>query len=350
MSLQDLLNSEMDLQSLGALARQGFGWWTDELGALLPASWRSRFSSKPRTILERNPVGGWRAWRDGRQIETLHATRGRGDGVGLALPADLVLVRELVVPRMPAADVRRMLALDLDRLSPLDAALVHFDVEVTGREAGDGRQSVRLGIVPKAAAAEFVQAAVAEGLRPAALGALRRDRSALDFDFLPAVLDETGETAGGRTAAYLWGAVAALLVVNICVLVGRDISDTAGLRRIVQAQAPAVAAALRLRSRVEDEETRRRALVAEGARSDPLGVLNAVTEAVPAAAWVQRLEWNGRTLRVAGYKSPGIDMAAAIRGSGLFANPRALSNPPAPAGSSLQPFDITADARPRSAS
>ena len=112
-------------------------------------------------------------------------------------------------------------------------------------------------------------------------------------------------------------------------------------------QAPVVGAVNRLHRRVETEEARRRAWLERGRRSDPLRVLDRLSLALPAGAWVQHLEWNGQTLRLIGFAHRDIDMAAAIRGSGAFVNPRALTAPGAAGGgAAFAPFDITADARP----
>jgi Tfp pilus assembly protein PilN len=113
----------------------------------------------------------------------------------------------------------------------------------------------------------------------------------------------------------------------------------------VDGQQPVVDAVQRLRRRVETEDAARRGLLVRGRRGDPLRMLNALTQAIPAGAWVQHLEWNGQTLRIVGFKRQDIDMAAAIRGSGAFTNPRALTAEPATGATSTRPFDITADVR-----
>jgi len=348
MTLQELLNSDMDLASIAALARQGFTWWVDELAALLPAGWRERLSSRPRTLAEPATGGGWRFWRDRHPIEESALPRGATDAVGLLLPAGAVLVREVPAPRMPAADVRRMLSLDIDRLSPLAPDLIHFDLEVVDRDAGDGKQRVLLGIVPRAAALEVVRAARADGLAPVSLGVRSREDPVVQrFDFLPAVLAATGEATGGGVGRYWWGAVAALMVINLAVLVGRDMASVSRLKSMVDAQRPAVSAVLGLRRRVEAEDGRRRDLIARGQRGEPLKMLNALTEALPPGAWVQHLEWNGQSLRIVGYRAAEIDLGAALRGSGVFTNPRALTASPASGPTPIRPFDVTADTRGR---
>ncbi len=346
MTLQELLNSEMDLQSLAAFARQGFAWWIDELLSMAPPAWRARLSRRPRVSAMRLADGRWRFWRDGHRFEG-DAQGGIGrEAVGILLPREAVLTREIKAPRMTAADARRMSALDIDRLSPLKPELIHFDMEVVGRDPVDGGLTLLLGVTPRVLAAQMVEEAQSRGLNPASLGiAPEEEGGEVRFDFLPAVLEAGGVDRRPSLGVYLWGAVAALFVLNLAVLVGRDMADVSNLRRKVEDQAPAVSAALRVRGRVEAENSHRRQLADQGVRGDPLRVLNALTQAVPQGAWIQHLEWNGQVLRIVGFKSGDIDMLAAIRGSGAFSNPRAVGVEAPAKGQGGQPFDITADAR-----
>lgn len=340
-NLQELLSSEIDVADL---ARRGWYWWVDELASMLPPSWRARLSSRPSLWAEQIPGGVWRYWKDDCLVAPPPVRPGAPTVVGLLLPPGAVLVREVPAPRMPPPDLRRMLALDIDRLSPLAPSLIHFDFEVIDRDDGDGRQRVRVGITPRSTAAELVEAARAEGLTPAALG-VRSDGDAPDahFDFLPAVLEAAAETPR-RWDRYWWGGVVAMLALNLAVLVGRDMADVAALHGMVDAQTPLVNAALGLRRRVEAEESRRAQLVAQGQRAEPLRMLDALTLATPPGAWVQHLEWNGQALRIVGYKRPDVDLAAALRGSGAFTNIR-VQAPEAGPGSVETPFDIAAEAR-----
>jgi general secretion pathway protein L len=351
MTLQELLNSEMDLASLAALARQGLAWWLDELSAMLPPAWRERLSSRPRIWIEPRSAGGWRVWKDGRPVDAPVGAKSagldQGSRIGLVAPVGAVLLRETAAPRMTAADVRRMLALDIDRLSPLAADLIHYDMEILDRGEAEGTQRVMLGIIPRDEAARLLDRARADGVEPVAL-ATRAERDDLPprFNFLPQVLRAEGQTTGDRTRLYLWVAVGALILANLAVLVGRDIIDVNRVRAAVEGQRPVVDAVMRLRRRVQNEEARRRDLLARGRRGDPLRMLNVLTQALPAGAWVQHLEWNGQSLRIVGFKRSDIDLAAAIRGSGVFTNPRALAAEPTVGPTPVRPFDITADARP----
>jgi hypothetical protein len=358
MNLQELLNA--DMRSIGGLVRQGFAWWIDELAALLPANWRGLFSSRPKLLAEPLAAGGWRYWKDGRPIGDDGAHGALRAGVGLILPPGAVLTREVQFPRLPLADVRRMVTLDLDRLSPLRPELIFVDVEILDRDAGEGRQTVLVGVLPREVAARQLEAARGAGLSPKALGAaVPRSSSpesaqrsphappASRFDFMPAVRRASGQAASGGALRYWWGAVAALFLINVGFLIGRDVLSVSRLRDAVAAQRGAVDVALALRRRVEDENALRQEVVTRGVRNEPLHMLSALTTAIPAGAWVQHLEWNGQTLRLVGFRSADVDMFAALRGSPAFTNPRAASVDTASRAGAGQPFDITVDAGKR---
>lgn len=345
MTLQDLLNAQMDFTTIAAMARRGWAWWLDELATMLPADWRDRLSSRPSAWIEPQATGAWRLWREGRSSEAPPAGAIKGK-IGLLAPPGLVLIREIAAPAMPAPDVRRMLSLDIDRLSPLHPDLIFFDMEIVDRGEDDGRQRVLLGILNRADATDLLDQARRDGYAPAALAAEPAEQGGSPrFDFLPQTQQAAGEGAADRVALYWWAGVAALLLVNVAVLIARDAIDVSRLQAMVDAQRPVVESVQRLRSRVEGEDARRRDLLARGERNEPLRMLNTLTRALPAGAWVQHLEWNGQTLRIVGFKQSSIDLSAALRGSGAFTNPRVVAAEPTSDFSPVRPFDITADAR-----
>ena len=119
--------------------------------------------------------------------------------------------------------------------------------------------------------------------------------------------------------------------------------DVSRLHHAVDDQQTAVSAVSQLQRRVQTEDVQRRDLLARQIQSDPLHVLDALTKALPASAWVQRLEWNGQTVRIVGFKDGNADLVASLRASPLFVNPRSAGpNAPAKPGAS-PPFDITVD-------
>ena len=186
-----------------------------------------------------------------------------------------------------------------------------------------------------------------DGYAPAAL-AVRDVNAAAPprFDFLPQVLRAQGAAASDRSRRYLWITAGVLILVNIAVLVGRDVVEVSRLQDRVDAQTPGLEAVQRLRQRIEREDVTRRDLIARGRQTDPLRVISLLTRALPPTAWVQHLEWNGLRLRIVGSKRDNADLGGILRGTGAFANPRTLVAAPAAGGGLFTPFDVIADARP----
>jgi Tfp pilus assembly PilM family ATPase len=56
-----------------------------------------------------------------------------------------VFTRELDLPLLPPNDMRRLVALDIDRLTPFPAEAVYFDLEIIQRDADRGKQRVLAG-------------------------------------------------------------------------------------------------------------------------------------------------------------------------------------------------------------
>jgi hypothetical protein len=266
--------------------------------------------------------------------------------VDLVLPRSEVLVREIELPLLSPKDTRHMVALDIARLSPMPADAIYFDTEMVMRDDVRRRQTLLLGVIERGAAEIALAQARLAGLEPAALGVASQGGDARHFDFMPALRRASGVGAPGSALPQWWASVFGLLVLNVFVLVLRDMSDVSAMRRTVESQKPAVTAALRIRKHVEDEAARRVTLLRRRAASEPLRVINAATLALPAGAWTQRFESNGKTVRLVGYKAPAVDLTAAVRASPVFANPRSQTmDVSAPGANGAQPFDIVADIR-----
>ncbi|HEX8232266.1 MAG TPA: hypothetical protein VF559_02830 [Caulobacteraceae bacterium] len=340
MNLGQVLNS--DVRTLGASARAGFAWWTGELRELVPERLRGT-GARSRTVAELSADGSaYRLWRDGRPL----AGAPPGGKVEVVLPTADVLTRELDWPAVPLADARRMIELELDRLTPFARETVYFDVELLGREPASGRQRLLLGVLPKPSAHQALERAAALGLSADGLAVSDNPaKGPIQFDFLPAIRSE-GRGPSRPRRLYWWIAVAALMALNLAVLILKDVNDVRVLRETVEAQRPAAAAGLRLRRTIETERAQRIALLERRARGEPLRALAAVSQALPLGAWVQHFVWNGRGVRIVGFRSESADVLAALRASPVFANARSQATEVDAAAPAGQPFDITADAAP----
>jgi general secretion pathway protein L len=334
MTLQELLNS--DVEVIGDWLRQGWDWWIEELAQLIPESWR-RGGRGEAPVAELEGSGATvRLWRRGRFVEIERGARPSAAALGVS--PELVLTREVVLPAVGRSDVRRLAALDLDRLTPFRPDQVYFDVERVELDRALGRQTLTLAVIPRAAAEAALERGRGYGLTPLRLGVL--EEGGLRFDFLPAMRAAGHGGRSDRGLLLWWGAAALLAALNVGILVFKDMDDVGALRAVVEQQRPAAELASSLRRRVETEAVARRALLAQRTHDDPLRIQASVTRAFPPPQWIQRLEWNGRNLRLVGYRDPGFDVLGAIRKAGDLGEPRALTNGTAAAPGAKPAFDL----------
>lgn len=338
MNFKDLLNT--DHEAIIQWLLHAFRWWLDELTGMVPPEWRERFLKRASVLAEfgdREIV-----YRRGDTGEPL-AEKPRGS-VKVVLPEDKVLTREIDLPTLPMSDVKRMLTLDLDRLTPFKSEQVLFDAEIVGRDEEKGRQQILLGVLPRSWAAAIVERARANALEPAAIGVSVGGGPAR-LDFLPAIQEAAGGLAARRRAVYLWVAAGVLLIFNLFMLSYRDANATDQLREAVESQQSPVTVAMRLRDKVQKEAARRASLLKQKKQNSPLPVLAAVTDALPNGAWVARFEWNGRTVHVRGFQKDTPNLLAKLEASPLLHNARSLTSDPH-AAQAEGAFDFAADRRP----
>jgi general secretion pathway protein L len=328
MNLKAVLNA--DMTTTAAWVREGFQWWIGELSEMLPRDWRKPLMRKAPAVAE---------LRDGTVVvpsEANDAVSGPRSAV-LVLPSNAVLTHEIELPVLANADTRRMLALDIDRLTPFRADAVVFDFEADG-ETSDGRRRITLGVIPKAALEDALTTAEAQGINPAAVSIA--GEGGPRFDFLRA-LDGGGFSARAKRAGYWWAAAGALAAANILLLIYRDEADLQSLRDAVEAQETTAAVADRLRRRVDQEAARRNALM-QAKQETPLRAIAALSAAIPDAAWVRRFEWSPKTVHVIGFQRGGPNLLGVIEKSPALRNARALTGSAATVPG-VQSFDIAAD-------
>ncbi|MBV9990746.1 MAG: PilN domain-containing protein [Alphaproteobacteria bacterium] len=337
MNAKDLLN--MDMETATQWLLHFWRWWTGELMGMLPHEWRERLTRRLSVTAElKGSQVVYRNEDTGAQL----MTKPRGP-IKLLMPPESVLVREIELPLLPMSDVKRMVALDIDRLSPFQADQVYFDADIVSRDQENGRQQVAVGILPRAAAELAVADAAAHDLSPAAIGVKPRGAETPNFDFLAAMREAQGGDAAQRRSLYWWGAAAALFAVNLFVLTWRDSSDLDQLRQTVETQQSSANIAMRTRARVDKETAQRTALLDAKRRNAPLPVLDAVTAAMPMDAWVRRFEWNGRTVHITGQRKTSQDILARLEASPALRNAKSLAGDGQPDTAGNIRFEFTAD-------
>ena len=338
MNAKDLLN--MDMETAIQWLLHFWRWWTNELTSMLPPEWRERLTRRNQIVAEMK--GDALVYRN-TETGQIIAGKPRGRVTFLMAPGQ-VLVREVELPLLPMSDVKRMIALDLDRLTPFQADQIYFDADIIARDAENGRQQVAVGVLRRDAAAAVLMDVQSRDLTPAALGVKPRDGAwTPKFDFLAAMREAEGSGAAQRRSVYWWGGVAALLILNFSILTWRDSASLDQLRQAVESQGAPVAVAMRTRDRVDREADRRAQLLDAKEKLSPLPVLDAVTAVMPQDAWVRRFEWNGRSVHVIGARKTSQDILARLEASPVLRNARSLSSDSHVDAAGYQPFEMSAE-------
>lgn len=326
MTLSELLNS--DMTTLARMARGGFDWWLRELEGMLPAG-----------LVRSRSLTAWHRYEHGAVIAASRA------GVDtLVIPSELCLARTLTLPRLPQADLAAMIALDADRIMPVPADSIVIGIRVLGPadDAGGAADIVRVqvGALPITRAREIAEAARMAGVAPARVGPLDAGGDQLDFDLAPA-MRSAGLLPPRPAVARMWWAVVALLVlVNLGTAVLRDQQQVARLQRLVDAQAPALSVVRKIEDRVIGNARAVRSLNARRAAHPPLQLMANLGSVLPQRAWIQRFEWDGKTLHLAGYAAPGVNVVQSLKASDLFASVRPSRAEAVAETGSGRPFDL----------
>ena len=342
MSLSELLNS--DLSTVGRWLRESFAWWVGELAGMLPAQMRRLVESQPSLTAEPGEDGRYRLTRGGRLVMQTGGPPRRPSAVTLRLPREAALIRLAPAPALPEQDLRRMLALDIDRLTPFRPDQVFVVVALSDAASGDTRSRLAIvAAIPRQVAARALAQAQAAGLDPRALGVVGDSPAELSLDFLPK-MREAGVAPGPRRRhAVIWGLVVLLIVANLGAAIARDVLDVQALREQIAAQQPRVSLVQALRRRVLSEDHRRADILARRESAEPLRMLSAITQAIPGGAWVDRLAWDGRSVRLSGYRQDQVNVAAALRSAPRLTNVRTSESTVLSRQAAGQPFDLTAD-------
>ena len=334
MELGAILNS--DVGSVRASASRALHWWLGQLEELLPAS-RRRRSRGPRQLV---------VW-DGSSLSFV-TKRGVTDRmpranarVTLAVPATFAFKRTLQLPRLGSADLRQLVELEAERLSPLPASESLVGMQILGPGEAAGTVSVGAAVLPQLVAEQALAAAGDVGLAVTSVGLLSGNERTAQFDFMPA-LRRRGLVPIVRSPAAIWWLIVAFAIaLNVAVLVIRDQQSVDRLSAVVDEQAPAVTAARAIQQRADDFDSSAQNVAAQRRSHDVLGALGIVSQDLPVGAWVQRFSYSGGTARLTGYRRKDVDVPAALRRDPRIAQVRMNSAQlvtDTPVG---QPFDLS---------
>ncbi len=317
---------DADMATISGWFRSGFAWWLEEMRTIMPFA----FAKSDRAI------GSYLYY----QKDGTLAPQGSGNPEAILVDPAMCLVREIVLPVLGDADLARVVALDADRIMPIPA-----DQLIVGAKAdATDRTSVTVAGLRKETVVELLEKAREAGFAtPERIGLFdpaSPGRIAIDFSHGCA---EAGLTAAIRPVALAWWAVVAFLfALNIGALVWRDVESVRNFEALVAAQAPAVNAARTISKRISNTQKSAQTLADRRANRNAFAVLATVTQAMPERAWVQRFSWDGRSIRLSGYKREGTDVIGALRKSPYLRDVRAANAEAMAEAPTGQPFDLSA--------
>lgn len=339
MNLNELLNS--DLATIMRDLKRGYAWWIEELTAMVPASLRSWSKSTSTILMFDGEKGVWNP--DGMAISP-DTGRSAASNAIVLIPAQQVLTRTVTVPPMTRTDIGRMLSLNTERYFPLPGGSILLAYAMAPEKREDGMIAVDVAALPMTHAQSLADALrrlniSSRAARVARYGAVPDTR----FDFLPA-MRASGLIADARSNARAWWvAVGVFAALNAATAAWQDAAEVDYLQALVDSQRPAVAVGQTMAARIRSANAVvYRAAVQRGLR-DPLATLAKTTSAIPDGAWVQRYAWDGRTLRLTGYRLRDTDVAGALRRVPGFYKVKSAQTDSIAETATGQPFDIVAE-------
>jgi general secretion pathway protein L len=332
----------LDTRALLAQARRLLSAWGAELAGLIPR--RLRLGSRPSLQAEPLSGGGFRFSRQGRELSWSPPRAGRPTPATLRLPRGTVLASEASAPDASESDIVRMLSLDVDRLTPFDAADVFTAISLAPTRAGAKGRRALVGVIPRTEALDLVARARSAGLAPRAVMAADSREGFPPLDFTEGMSPLLSPAGSGRTRL-LWVLAALLAAIDLAAFVANDVASTRQLRAELAVLRPRLVVVQRLRSRVLAEEARRSEILAARKRTEPLRVLDEVSRYLPDGAWVERFNWNGQTIRLSGYRREGVDVAANLRQAPDFADVRNAASDVGGGAAAGIPFDVSIQVR-----
>jgi general secretion pathway protein L len=232
----------------------------------------------------------------------------------------VLLEREVVLPLAAEAELNNVLRYEMNQLTPFTAEQVYWSATTQRRDAGRGKLTLRLSMIPKLPFAPL-------------LGALR-DAG------LPATDIEVAEPGPGgrmrviglrerppergwrsRTPELLGVICACLAVAAIALPFALQFRRAATLDQEIARLAPRVRQTETLRQQLSSAARTGSVIAAARAEmSDPLAVLAAVTQALPNDSSLNQLTLNHLQLNIAGQSAAAAALLAALSAYPIMTN------------------------------
>lgn len=309
-------------------------WYVAQWRAMLPEALRGDAADGRPTLIVTQTADSWRATirTRGRAAATTVGVFPADDSGAAALRralpagvpaggvifvpgADALLEREVPLPLAAERDAERVLAYEMDRLTPFAAADVFWTWRVMRRDRAAGRLALRLSLVPRAPIADALAALGRAGLAPARMEA--NGRSILLMRSDPRIVRRRQRLRTGLAVAC---GVVAVMIVAVPFL--RQALARAALDAKVEQLQPHVREAEQIRRRILDAEGGADVVQSERAHvGDPLRVLAILTDLLPDDTWLSDFGLHHGQVQIAGQSAAAAKLIPALAAEPGLRNP-----------------------------
>lgn len=301
----------------GEKIRAAWTWWWGEIVPLLPAAWRGGAAFRRRAVMIELTEAGPLATCAGQPCRP-----GPDDEVTLILPAEAVLRRRLQLPAASARQLRRIVAFEQERLSPIEPGKLCADHVVIGRDRKARRVEVELRMVRRDRVEAAREACRIAGLTPHRILFAGDPVAADGAIFLP----NAAPVPILRRRRSLQAAMIGIpLVLALSLPISetlRDSRDRAALEALVAGAKAESTAAETLRRQV-DEAGRRAQFLARRREAPTVSwALAEATRLLPDGSWLFQFEMSDREVRLYGYSPAASSLIALFGESGSFTDAR----------------------------
>lgn len=254
-----------------------FKWWSNELLACVPSTWRHRLS-------ERNlpPIIHW-------PLQTLldhEADR----AVALLLAADQVLLCQLQLPSQIAHDLRSVLAFELDKYTPFKVEQIYFD-EWSQASENQALLQISLVLVERSRLDAAIQAVEAQGLRVVSVDAMDETGRPYGLDLLPRHHRDIRATRLRHTKYAFSAGIGLLVLLIMMTWVSNREKELIEMREQVVSLRTRAMEVDRMRKQLQERTEIEKALVLQDKQKQTsVAFLNELTNCVPTDTWLEQLE------------------------------------------------------------
>ncbi|MFL7963370.1 type II secretion system protein GspL [Pseudomonas kielensis] len=277
LSLFNSLRSQLHERWKGTPIPAFFTWWSSELLACVPSTWRHRLS-------ERNvsPIIHWPL-----QTPLDHEA---DSAVALLLAADQVLLCQLQLPSQSAHDLRSVLAFELDKYTPFKVDQIYFDAWSQASE-NQALLQISLVLVERNRLDAAVQSVEAQGLQVVSVDAMSEAGRPYGIDLLPRRHRDIRATRLRHIKYALSVGIGLLVLLLMMTRVGNREKELIEMREQVVSLRTRAMEVDRMRKQLQERTEIEKALVLQDKQKQTsVAFLNELTNCVPTDTWLEQLE------------------------------------------------------------